>query len=162
MVADIIKFGDAAASFERDKRVLNARLAGVSTREIAERESCSTSEVEASVIRMSGGVSPHFRERHMQLALERLDNLLRAHYPAALRGDYDASVIYLRTVEMSCRMLGLFPPPQTETSLDKLKPKVSSTEELRAILDELTGRAKPIIEGTANSTDDDDGRPLPA
>ena len=155
MAADIIKFGDAATTWERDKRVMSSRLAGTSLREIAEHEGCSVDEIEASIIRMSGGVSPNFRERHMQLSLERLDRLLRAHYTAALKGNYDASVIYLRTIEMSGRFLGLF-PPQSDTSLDKLKPKISSTEEIRDALDELLGR-KSTIEGEVVRKDGDDG-----
>ena len=156
MSADIIKFDDAAATWERDKRVMSSRLAGTSLREIAEHEGCSVDEIEGSIIRMSGGVSPHFRERHMQLSLDRLDKLLRAHYTAALKGNYDASVIYLRTIEMSGRFLGLFPPPQSDTSLDKLKPRISSTDEIRDALDELLGR-KATIEGEVVRKDGDDG-----
>jgi hypothetical protein len=156
MSADIIRFDDITESWERDKRVMNMRLAGIPPREIAEHEGCGIDEVEASVARMSGGVSPHFRERHMQLSLERLDKLLRAHYQAALRGNYDASVIYLRAIEMSGRFLGLFPPPHTETSLDKLKPKVTSTEEIREVLDELVGKNR-TIEGDVVDKGGDDG-----
>jgi len=146
MSANIIKFAeDEATKWERDKRVMSSRLAGTSLREIAEHEGCTIEDVETSIVRQSGGVSPNFRERHMQLSLERLDRLLRAHYTAALKGNYDASVIYLRTIEMSGRFLGLFPPPQPDTSLEKLKARVSSTEEMRDALDELLGRKS--IEG---------------
>jgi|GEM_PF-4555395 len=147
MASNISKFfQDEAANWERDKRVMSSRLAGTSIREIAEHECCSIEEIEGAIIRQSGGVSPNFRERHMQLSLERLDRLLRAHYTAALKGNYDSSVIYLRTIEMSGRFLGLFPPPQPDNSLDKLQPLVSNTEEMRDALDELLGRPKRTID----------------
>jgi len=156
MSANVIKFvEDEAANWERDKRVMSSRLAGTSLREIAEHEGCSIEDVETSIVRQSGGVSPNFRERHMQLSLERLDRLLRAHYTAALKGNYDSSVIYLRTIEMSGRFLGLFPPPQPDAPLDKLKPIESSTEEIRSVLDELMGR-KSTIEGQVVAQQDGD------
>jgi len=156
MPSNIIRFlEDEAAKWERDKRVMSSRLAGTSVREIAEHEECSVEEVETSIVRQSGGVSPNFRERHMQLSLERLDKLLRAHYTAALKGNYDASVIYLRTIEMSGRFLGLFPPPQADANLDKLKPNVSSTEEIREVLDELLGR-KSTIDGEVINREESD------
>jgi len=126
-----------------------ARIAGISLREIAEHEACSIEEIETAVVRMSGGVSPHFRERHMQLSLERLDKLLRAHYQKAVTGDYDSSVIYIRTVELSCRLLGLFPPPQSDASLDKLRPQTTSTEKIREVFDALIGKTDRVIEGEA-------------
>ena len=156
MSANVIKFvEDEAVNWERDKRVMSSRLAGTSLREIAEHEGCSIEDVETSIVRQSGGVSPHFRERHMQLSLERLDRLLRAHYTAALKGNYDASVIYLRTIEMSGRFLGLFPPPQPDAALDKLQAPVSSTDDIRNVLDELLGR-KSTIDGEVVTREDGD------
>lgn len=156
MSADIIKFDDAAATWERDKRVMRARRAGQHMREIAEEENCSIDEIENAIVRQTGGVSPNFRERHMVLSLERLDDLLHAHYTKATGGDYDSSVVVLRTIEMSGRFLGLFPPPQADASPDKLRPRVSSTEEMRAVLDELMG-VKRTIEGEVVVTQEGEG-----
>ena len=158
MTANVIKFEDAAATWERDKRVMASRLAGTSLREIAEHENCSVDEVENAIVRQSGGVSPNFRERHMQLSLERLDRLLRAHYAAALKGNHDSSIIYLRVIEMSGRFLGLFPPPQPDAgSLEKLRQNVSSTEEIRNVLDELLGKNSTIDGEVVHREDSDDG-----
>jgi len=130
------------------------RMASASLRDIAEHESITIDEVETIIARMSGGVSPHFRERHMQMSLEQLEKVKRANYAAMLKGTYDASVIYLRAIEMSCRLLGLFPPPQTDASLEKLRPKVTSTDEMRAVLDELMGKTDRTIDGQAERKDE--------
>jgi hypothetical protein len=78
-----------------------------------------------------------------------------------MAGDYDASVICLRAIDIQARLLGLYPPPQSDTSIEKLKPKVTSTEDLRAasplkllraemwayrpppLLEQITGCAEP-------------------
>lgn len=57
MTANVIKFEGAAATWERDKRVMASWFAGTSLREIAEHEGCSIDEVGSAIIRQSGGVS---------------------------------------------------------------------------------------------------------
>ena len=158
MSGNLAKFPpDPAAQFARDRRVLEARLMGIQPREIAEDEGCAISEVDDAVMRQSGNVSPQFREQQMLLLLERTDKVWRSNYPNALKGSYDASVICLRTIELRGRLLGLFPPPQTEASLEKLKPRLTTTEDIRSVLDELLGKTKPTIEGEALKEDSVDG-----
>jgi hypothetical protein len=144
--AAIFKFEDAAATFKRDTRALNMAVAGVTVREIAEHEECSIDEVECSLVRMTGAASPQLRERYLQLAIERLDKMVRAFYPKAMGGDYDSAVIVIRSVDTQCRLLGLFPPPQS-SHLEKRGPKISSTEDIRAALDAVMGKTGQTIDG---------------
>jgi hypothetical protein len=140
MATNLDRFDDAAATYERDMAVWQMLRAYEQPRDIARKLHCTIDEVHASGIRMSGGVTPDFRSRMMQLILEQVRDLQRAFHDKARKGDYDAATIELRGQDQICRMLGLYAPPMRDEPLDDLKPKRTSTEELRDVLNELIGK----------------------
>lgn len=158
MPSEIVKYGDEGVTFERDMKVVDLLCAGVSSAEVANKENITVEEVERSLIRITGAVSPAIKERHFRLVLSRMERLHRAHYVKSLKGDYDSSVICLRTNDFVARLLGLFPPPQTAGSpLDDARDIETTTDKIRAALDRVCGTTPPVIDGEATQVDDDHG-----
>lgn len=148
MVADIIKFQDAAATFERDKKVWQMLLAFMPPRKIADKLKISIDEVHQSQARMSGGVTPDFRSRQMQLIMEQVKELQHSFYDKAKDGDYDAAIIQLRSHDLMARLLGLYAPPMREEPLDDIKHRKSNTtEEISDLIDEIRGKHSRTIDG---------------
>jgi hypothetical protein len=160
MTADVVKFEDAAQTFERDRSVWRLRLAGTSPRRIAEQLSCTVDQVNASIVRMIGGVSPELRARTIALELDRLDEMQQGFYVDALRSrdhkpDADAASIVLRIMERRARLLGLDAPPRGDIPLNELmEARQTSTEKIQAALDRLIGKTNTVIEGEVNSAGD--------
>ena len=97
---------------------------------------------------MSGGVTPDFRSRTMQLILEQVRELQQSFYVKSRQGDYDAAIIQLRAQDLICRMLGLYAPPARDEPLDDLKTKrMTTTEEIGALIDEIRGKRDRTIDG---------------
>ena len=151
-MADIIRFDDAAQTFERDKAVWRMRLGFVPIRQIAEQLDCTVGEVEASWIRMLGAVPPDMRARITREELERLDQMERAYWIEAMpapgrKGSIRAAELCLKIKERRAKMLGLDAPPQTEPALVSSKVKTSSTERITAALDRIAGKIDTTIDG---------------
>jgi hypothetical protein len=152
MAADVVKFEDAAATFDRDRRVFRLRLAGTSVRKIAEQLKCTPDEVNASIVRMTGGVSPDLRARTIQLELERLDEMQQGFYLDSLttnerKGNFDSAVIVLRIMERRARLLGLDVPVRHDAPLDDMAGRQTSTDRIRSVIDRLTGKTDRTIDG---------------
>lgn len=152
MSAKIIAYEDAAATLERDRKVFQLRLAGVSPRRIADELGCSGEQVEASLLRMTGTPTASLRQRTMLMELERLDALQKAHYAAAVQGGTSATVCVLKIMERRARLLGLDAPTRTDNPLgDGGAHSENSTETLLAELDRIAAERGagdgPIIEG---------------
>lgn len=162
-MADVINFGDAAATFDRDRKVFELRLHGVSPRKIAEQLRCSVREVEASVIRMTGGVSPALRARTIGLELERLDALMASYFEEAIKHpghpdqapNTEYAALVLKIMERRAKLLGLDAPPRGDTALDEMMKGVAetSTERVRAVINRIRGRNDTIIDGEAVAVD---------
>lgn len=145
-MAEVIVFQDKAAEFERDKEAMKLAMAFTSRRKIAERLNMTVEDVTASIARMSGGVTPDFRAREMQLILEQVRELQQSFYIKARQGDYDAAVILLRGFDQVCRMLGLYAPPMRDEPMDDLKVKRTTTEEIGELIDEIRGKKHRTID----------------
>jgi|GEM_PF-2566182 len=159
-MADVIPFVDAAAQFERDKKVWHMRLGFVPVRQIAEQLNLTVGEVESSWVRMLGGVPPDMRARITREELERLDQLERAYWVEAMpaqgrKGSVRAAELCLKIKERRARMLGLDAPPQTEPALMPSRVKVSSTERIAAAIDRIAGKTDTTIEGEVVREDTD-------
>jgi hypothetical protein len=147
-MATIISLNDAGASLERDRMAFKLRLTGMSNRRIAEELRCTVSQVEASLVRMMGGVTPELRHRTLQIELERLDVLQAAHFEKAAEGDDDATLTTLKIMERRARMLGLDAPARIDVIERALTAKeVNSTERIQQVLDEIAGKSNLMIEG---------------
>lgn len=143
MTATIIPYEDASSMFERDKKVFHLRLAGVSPRRIAEELSCSLDQVEQSLDRMTGGVSPALRQRTILMELERLDALQKVHYANALNGQIGATLVVVKLMERRSRYLGLDAPVRTDDPLGGAGQRESSTEGLLRELDRIAAERGP-------------------
>jgi hypothetical protein len=147
-MAKIISLNDAGASLERDRMAFKLRLTGMSNRQIAEELRCTVSQVEASLVRMMGSVTPELRHRTLQIELERLDVLQSAHFEKAATGDDTATLTTLKIMERRARMLGLDAPARIDVIERALTAKeVNSTERIQQVLDEIAGKTNLMIEG---------------
>ena len=135
MTADIVKFGEAAAQFERDRRVFRMRVDGCSARDIADTLNCTIEQVHTSIARMTGGASPEMRMRAMLLDLERLDKLLLTFQKKCVGDEPDPehAGVVLRCLEQRARLLGLYAQPRNGNDPldDAGGPKETSTERLK-------------------------------
>ena len=140
-MAQIIHYSDAAATLERDRAVFRLRLHGASVRTIAVELKITTDEVDAALTRMCGGVTPAMRERTIQIELDRLDEMQRAHYAKAVEGDIEHTAISLKIMEHRARMLGLIAPPRTDDWLSRALEanRESTTDRIRRALDLIAG-----------------------
>lgn len=158
MSDEVVIFRDAAEQFERDTKAWDMAMAYVRPQKIAQRLSMSVEEVHASIARMSGGVTPDFRSREMQMILEQIRELQAAFHLKAKDGDYDSAVIQLRSLDLRARMLGLFAPPMRDDPLDEIKTHPqSSTERIHSVLDELCGENHMIEGEVVKDQPPDDG-----
>ena len=155
MTAEIIPIEDGAAVFERDRRAFRLRLAGVSVLRIAEELNCSAEQVEASLVRMCGGVTPELRARTIRIELERLDELQKAHYKAALDGGVAATTVLLKIMERRAKMLGLDALPQADPLAGAMGKPETSTERSRRAIEAIV--AERQIEGEAVEVIDEKG-----
>jgi hypothetical protein len=147
MTAEIVNWDDAAAKFERDRRAFRLRLNGVPVRAIATQLECTPADVESSLIRMCGGVTPSLRARTVEIELERLDDLTQIYFGKAREGDYEATGLVLRLMERRSRMLGLDIMPRAFASDENRPPPASTTDKIMEALNRL--KHGPIIEGEA-------------
>lgn len=152
MTADVIKFHDAAALFERDRKANELLLFGHTEREVAATLKCSVEDVRNAMIRMTGDVSPQLRARTIQLDLARCDKMLQGFLEDALptetrRGSFDAGVMVLRIMQHHDRLLGLAPQPRGDSPLEDGLIKQTSTEQLQNAIDRLTGKTDRTIDG---------------
>ena len=148
MSAEVVSYEDAAARFERDRKVFRLRLNGVPVRQIAETLHCTPEEAQAAVIRMCGGVTPDLRTRTIEIDLERLDDLNQIYYQKARAGDHEACALVIRLMERRARMLGLDIQPRGETALHESMPRPqTSTDKIMEALERLAHG--PVIEGEA-------------
>lgn len=157
MSADIVKFGEAAAQFERDRKVFKLRVAGVATRDIASELNITVEQVHTSIARMTGGASPELRMREMLLDLARLDKMLESFLVKSTGEEPNAehAGVALRCLEQRARLLGLYAQPRSGSNEDPLEnsgPKETSTERLKRALDMVKGTtttidAEPVGEG---------------
>jgi len=142
-MAQIIPFDDLAASLERDRKAFRLRLAGLSVRRISEELDCTTDQVDASLSRMLGGITPELRTRTIQLELERYDEFQRALYAKAAGGDCEAINTSLKISEARRKLLGLEPPPRSEDLLVRAltAAQESTSDRIQRALDRIAGKA---------------------
>jgi len=153
MTAEIVNWEDAAAKFERDRKAFRLRLNGVPVRQIAHQLDCTVGEVEGSLTRMCGGVTPTLRARTVEIELERLDDLTQIYFGKAREGDYDACALVIRLMERRARMLGIDIQPRAGISDDSRPEPATTTDKIMAALDRLAHG--PVIEGEV--VDDSNG-----
>jgi len=156
-MAEIIALEDAAAQFDRDRRAFRLRLAGVSVGRIAEELGCAADQVEASLVRMCGGVSPEMRRRTIRLELERLDELQKAHYAAAAQGGVAATAVILKIMERRARMLGLDAPPTGDPLADAMAARETTTDRIAAAIERIAAEREPAAVIEAEIVDDNKG-----
>jgi hypothetical protein len=145
MTAEIVNWDDAQTKFERDRAAFRLRLNGVPVRTIADQLKCTIGEIEGSLTRMCGGVTPTLRARTVEIELERLDDLTQVYFTKARTGDVDACAMVLRLMDHRAKMLGLYIQPRAFGS-DEARPEGTSThDKIRAALDNLAHG--PVIEG---------------
>ncbi len=94
----------------RSLKALGLRLAGTSYRTIGRMLDVSYTQAHRDVHYMLKEVvsEPAEQVRHAELA--RLDRLMLAHWPAAIKGDYWATTVVLQIMDRRIRLLGLDAP----------------------------------------------------
>lgn len=127
----------------RDENIFRARLAGISPRRLAEQHGLQLAEVNAIVAKKLVRLDHSYRAQALALDLEMLGELQARTFKTAMTGDIGAGHLLLKIAERRADMLGLDAP----TRLDVMQVQAheqSSTEEIRAALDELMlGHTKP-------------------
>jgi hypothetical protein len=108
--------GAEIARQQRRYRVLQAKIAGATVRQIAEQESVSTSQIQKDVNRVLGELS----REHVGMAdtvramqMERYNQLLLRWYQAALNQDPDATNIVLKIMDKISQIHGIIPDKAT-------------------------------------------------
>lgn len=94
----------------RALKALELRLAGASYRQIAVSVGASLKTVYLDVQRMLREYASEPAEQVRNAELGRLDRLLLAHWPAAVKGDYRATATVLSIMDRRARLLGLDAP----------------------------------------------------
>jgi hypothetical protein len=154
MTAEIVNLEDAGAKLLRDRKVFRLRLEGESIRQIAEDLHCSVGEVQASMARMSCGVTQQLRASTVELECERLDALTKVYFKLAEGGDKDAAMLVIRLMDRRAGFMGTNIQPRGESAMMDQRPAGdSATDKILAALDRLAHG--PIIEGEV--TDDGPG-----
>lgn len=101
----------AAERAKRDARIFDLFLAGVPYRQIASTVGLKSHSSVHNVIERELAKSKTRRnvltDEAFAVFLERTESLFRAHYPAALKGDYKSSVICDRMLARQGRLFGL-------------------------------------------------------
>lgn len=101
----------AADRLKRDVRILEMFLAGANYRQIAAqvglKSHSSVHRIIEREIANSGLRRTLLTDQRVAVFLERTETLFRAHWPAALRGDYKSAVICDRMLARQGRLFGL-------------------------------------------------------
>jgi hypothetical protein len=88
---------------------LSFREAGHSYVKIARHMKASVSTVHGWVVQGMSMIPVNNAKEVLALELQRLDNLMSAHYANAVNGDVSATEMCLRVIEKRARLCGLFP-----------------------------------------------------
>ena len=132
---------------ERRKRALDLRLAGVSYRAIAKQEGVSHGTIISDVQSALAEIPRQSAEELRQTETERLDQLQRAVWPEALKGNLGAVDKAVKIIDRRARLLGLDAPQQVQVSsdvdLDATAAKILQAAELAF----NAGRAGTLDEG---------------
>lgn len=101
---------EAVKLAERRAQACEYRRRGHSYAEIATAMKCSTSTAFEYVVAAIKEL--HTEPAHLVVVqeVERCDQLMKTHYPKALKGDYDATILCLRVMDQRARYLGLYAP----------------------------------------------------
>src|SRR5262245_29247189 len=151
----VVRYEDAAARFERDRKVFGLRLEGLSQRAIAEQLEIGIDDVQSSLTRMFGGVTPELRARAIEEEVARCDAMYQKFYLRAIGGEGEAALIALKIMERRARLLGLDRPAADGSALNEAMrgSQQSSSDRINAALDRIVGKAT-VIEGKATPVPD--------
>ena len=106
-----------AVSAEADARRLKAldlRLAGASYRQIGAQLGVSHTQASKDVKAMLREMATEPAAEVRQQELTRLDKLMLAHWPTAIRGDIRATTMVLQIMDRRARLLGLDAPQRID------------------------------------------------
>jgi DNA-binding CsgD family transcriptional regulator len=151
--SNIVEFHD------RDQQMFELRLQGASIRSIARQFRISEQQVQATVARMCTPLTVQLRAHTFELELERLDQLQKAFFTDAQKGDPAAAAITLKILERRACMMGIDAPRADPMQLiaEANPVKKTTTDRIEAALKRL--RYDP---GYGGSPDADDEPPEPA
>ena len=113
---DFVKAGDRA---RRDEQVFALWAGGWSYRRIADHVGLRSPQSVANIVNREAPQRKVLRDRADAVFLERTEALLRANWPAALRGDYQASVACIRVLDRQARYFGLYNRSKQEPDGDE-------------------------------------------
>ena len=108
--------GAEIARQQRRYRVLQAKVAGATVRQIAEQESVSTSQIQKDVHRVLGELSKEhvgMADSVRSMQMERYNQLLLRWYQGALNRDADATNIVLKIMDKISQLHGIIPDKAT-------------------------------------------------
>jgi len=104
--------GDAIARQQRRFRVLQAKVAGASVRQIAEQENVSTAQIQKDVQRSLGELAREHvghADTVRVMQMERYNQILLRWYNRALNNDPDATNIVLKIMDKINQINGVIP-----------------------------------------------------
>src|SRR5262245_16639154 len=141
MTGVIVRYEDAAQRFARDRDVLTLRLQGLSLRVIAEKLGCGIEDVNASMARNFGGITPEMRARAIEEDVARCMAIFGAFYERALGGNAEAAAVCIKILERHARLFGLDRPASDDSALNEAMraSKQTSSQRIRQALDRVVG-----------------------
>ena len=104
--------GAEIARQQRRYRVLQAKIAGATVRQIAEQESVSPAQIQKDVHRVLGELSKEhvgMADSVRSMQMERYNQLLLRWYQSALNQDVDATNIVLKIMDKISQIHGIIP-----------------------------------------------------
>ena len=104
--------GDAIARTQRRMRVLQAKVAGASVRQIAEQENLSVAQIQKDVQRSLGELAREHvghADTVRAMQMERYNQLLLRWYNRALNNDPDATSLVLKIMDKINQINGVIP-----------------------------------------------------
>ena len=104
--------GEAIARTQRRMRVLQAKVAGASVRQIAEQESVSVAQIQKDVQRSLGELAREHvghADTVRAMQMERYNQLLLRWYNRALNNDPEATSIVLKIMDKISQINGVIP-----------------------------------------------------
>jgi Helix-turn-helix domain len=99
----------AIAMAKRKLHALQLREQGYTFEQIAKHMRLSMTTVHGYVVEALREIPAETAAEVLRPELQRLDNLLSAHYEHAIDGSFSATELVLRVIEKRARLLGLFP-----------------------------------------------------
>jgi hypothetical protein len=158
-----VAFGTPAPDetlWERRMRALTLRNAGLTYAKIGDQQGTNAAAARNDVRMALREVINETAEDMLARQRSVLADLQRAHYPAALQGDRDATSAVLRCLEHEAKLFGLYAPARVSVGVTDTEFATQAVELITALglqpMPELTRALTPAIEAELDTEETTD------